>query len=316
MVMKVILRKVLRTVPGYQFARRRYRSLTEQDFRDRESLRRWITTGTRLQQRLHLEPIIFQQGRAFARSRDGIEYWWNADLDGGILGLEFGTDFEKHELECVLSFIEAVPDNEAVFLDIGGNCGVYSLNVARRFPGAHSYCFEPVPTSQAMIRVNAEHNGFADRVTLVGAALGDEVRTVRMTASYSAMDHLVVGNVAEELSPLVIEVSMTTLDNFVAERALPRVDFIKCDVEGAELLVFKGGRTVLANLHPPIMLEIEARHTKRFGYSPEELDEFLRTFGYEVCLPGPIAEVERLPDLGSGIARGFNNFLYLHQGSA
>ena len=269
-----------------------------------------------LQDRLGLEPIVFQAGKAFARSRDGIEYWWNPDIDGAILDLEFGSDFEKVELECVMSYLAAVPDQQAIFLDVGGNCGLYALSAARHFPSSHTFSFEPVPTSQAMITVNAEHNGLTDQITLVAKALGNEMKTVQMTASYSAMDHLIVGKASEELSPLIITVPMITLDSFVTEQSLDRIDFIKCDVEGAEFLVFKGAQDALARFHPPILVEIEPRHTLRFGYTPEELDDFLRGFGYAPGIPAPLDKRAELPSLRDGIDRGHNNFLYLHREAA
>lgn len=268
----------------------------------------------KLQEQLHLEPMIFQKGKAFVQSRDGIEYLWDPKVQGGALDLEFGFDFERRELECVLSHLGKLTREDFVFMDIGGNCGLYSLNIARNFPKSHSYCFEPVPTSRAILTANAMHNGLSDQITVVGKALGDESKTVCITASYSAMDHLVVGKAAEELSPLVVEVPMITLDSFVIERMLEQVDFIKCDVEGAELLVFTGAQEVLKLFHPPILLEIEPRHTKRFGYAPEDLDRFLRTFGYLPYKPAPAEKREALSSLREGIVEGYNNFLYLAEG--
>lgn len=264
-----------------------------------------------LQQRLQLEPIIFNGARAFVQGKNGIEYLWDPNLQGGALGLEFGIDFERRELECVLSHLANVGDDDLVFLDVGANCGLYSLNVARRFPKSHSYCFEPVPSTRELLSANAEHNGLSSQITIVGKALGEEIKPVKMTASYSAMDHLIAGDAGNELSPLIVEVAMTTLDTFVRERLLDRVDFIKCDVEGAELLVFKGAREVLESFHPPILLEIEPRHTERFGYAPEELDAFLRSFGYVHWKPAPADKPEPLQSLSAGIAAGQNNFLYL-----
>lgn len=302
-------------VPGYQLARRNVRSLTEPEFRNQQELQSWIETGMELQQRLQLEPIIFNGARAFVQSRNGIEYLWDPTLQGGALGLEFGTDFERRELECVLSHLANVGHDKMVFIDIGANCGLYSLNVARRFPKSHSYCFEPVPSTRNLLSANAEHNGLSGQVTIVGAALGEEPKSVKMTASYSAMDHLITGDAGNELSPLIVEVAMTTLDIFVRDRLLDRVDFIKCDVEGAEFLVFKGARETLTRFHPPILLEIEPRHTKRFGYAPEELDAFLRSFGYVPWIPAPADKPETLESLGAGIAAGQNNFLYLAKAS-
>jgi FkbM family methyltransferase len=303
------IRKALRKVPGYQFARRGFRSLTEPEFRDRAALEAWITSGMDLQQRLHLEPIVFREGRAYVQTPDGLEFWWNPDVQGGVLDLEFGSDFERAERECAFSYMADSPG--AVFIDVGGNCGLYSLNLLKRFNDARAYCFEPVPSSHRTIEVNANHNGLSERLTLVQKALGDKSSTVRMTASYSAMDHIVVGNGDQELSPLVIDVEMITLDGYVREHGVSRVDFMKCDVEGAELLVLKGAQNLLKEFSPPILIEIEARHTQRFNYSPQEIDSFLRNFNYEPCVPLRAGDIEKLPSIDKGIAEGHHNFLYL-----
>jgi FkbM family methyltransferase len=267
----------------------------------------------KLQERLHLEPFIFEGAKAFVQSKDGLEFLWDPEVQGGALGLEFGSDFERRELDSVLSHLANMRGEDIVFIDIGANCGLYSLSVARHFPKSHSYCFEPVPTTLALLSANVQRNGFDDRITVVDSALGDQPKRVRMTASYSAMDHLVVGNGSDELSPLIVDVPMTTVDTFVVEQSLERIDFIKCDVEGAELLVFKGAQKTLTRFHPPILLEIEPRHTKRFGYTPDDLDEFLRSFGYLPSRPSPANKRETLTSLQEGIANGFNNFLYLAQ---
>ncbi len=309
--MTVAFRKALRKIPGYQFARRGFRNFTEREFRDRAALESWITTGMRLQERLELTPIVFHEGKAFVQAPDGLEYWWNPASQGGILDLEFGSDFERAERECVLSYL--AKSEQPVFVDVGGNCGLYSLNVLKRFMDSKAYCFEPVPNSHQMIEVNAERNGLTERLTLVKNALGDEAATVRMTASYSAMDHIVVGQGEHELSPLVIDVAMITLDSYCETKCFERIDFIKCDVEGAELLVMKGAQNVLAKFQPPILIEIEPRHTRRFDYSPQDIDSYLTTFGYKLCLPLPASEVVTLASIGEGIEQGHHNFLYLSQ---
>jgi len=60
-----------------------------------------------------------------------------------------------------------------------------------------------------------------------------------------------------------------------------KVTFIKCDVEEAEIMVFKGGRTLLARFHPVILCEVVEKYTKRYGYSPEEVFGFLKELGYQ-----------------------------------
>ncbi|MCZ4499607.1 MAG: methyltransferase FkbM family [Marmoricola sp.] len=52
------------------------------------------------------------------------------------------------------------------------------------------------------------------------------------------------------------EVRLTTLDQLVAETGLPRVDFIKLDVDGFEGRVLRGAEHVLDTWRPAIVFEI------------------------------------------------------------
>jgi hypothetical protein len=68
-------------------------------------------------------------------------------------------------------------------------------------------------------------------------------------------------------------------------RHWPRIDFVKIDVEGAELLVLKGGREVLTKWRPRLLLECTVEGTKRFGYGPSDVYDLLTAeLGYRVFL--------------------------------
>jgi hypothetical protein len=67
------------------------------------------------------------------------------------------------------------------------------------------------------------------------------------------------------------------LDGFLSERQ-HRVSFIKCDVEGAELEVFRGAEGILRNDRPALLFECECRH-----HANGRIDgvfEFLAGMGY------------------------------------
>jgi len=77
-------------------------------------------------------------------------------------------------------------------------------------------------------------------------------------------------------------VKCTTLDELVNSSDFEgRITFIKCDVEGGEMMVFNGGKKLVSKYHPVILCEIEERHTKRYGYTPEALFALLKDLGYK-----------------------------------
>ena len=78
----------------------------------------------------------------------------------------------------------------------------------------------------------------------------------------------------------IVEVDCTTIDEYVLEKSVQKIDFIKCDVEGAELMVLKGAKKTIANCKPKIILEVFDSWTQRFSYSPADIDHFLSELGY------------------------------------
>jgi hypothetical protein len=84
-----------------------------------------------------------------------------------------------------------------------------------------------------------------------------------------------------------------TVDSFLESRQLPAPDFIKIDVEGAELLVLKGASRWLAEGHRPVMLiELFAPWEKAFGYGPWDVLSLLNGLGYRFFFACPNGLVE------------------------
>lgn len=71
-----------------------------------------------------------------------------------------------------------------------------------------------------------------------------------------------------------VQCKLRTLDDYTAETKI-RVDFIKCDVEGAELLVFKGAIDTIARDKPVIFSEILRKWSAKFNYNPNEIFDLL-----------------------------------------
>ncbi len=60
----------------------------------------------------------------------------------------------------------------------------------------------------------------------------------------------------------------------------PHPDFISLDVEGAELLVLRGGVETLKRHHPGLLLEWAPAYFAHYGYSEDDVEEFILNCGY------------------------------------
>ena len=159
------------------------------------------------------------------------------------------------------------------FYDLGANIGFFSLMGARLVgEQGRVIAFEADPEIAARLREHVHRNGF-HCVTVVEKAVWSEATKVffaRVDPRTSPDRGL--GHVGGAASASTIEIEAVTLDEFA--RTSPAPDFIKCDVEGAEVEVFRGAQTLLAEKRPGILCEIHSEENRR------ALLEDLKTFGY------------------------------------
>ena len=99
------------------------------------------------------------------------------------------------------------------------------------------------------------------------------------------------------------------LDDFCqAHGVLP--DVLKCDVEGAELLVFRGGQEVLAAAKPVIFVELLRKWTKKFNYHPRDKTQILAQMGFECYAIGDSGSFDKVAAMDDNVME--TNFLFLH----
>lgn len=131
------------------------------------------------------------------------------------------------------------PRRNGVFLDIGANVGYFSALIAKHFPSAAIYAFEPHPVTYKVLRLNIwKYNG---RIRLFPCALGDCHGTVALTTSESNIGDT-RGAVAENESFASVVAPVAPLDELITEE---RVDVVKIDVQGAEFSVLAGMRQLI-----------------------------------------------------------------------
>lgn len=147
----------------------------------------------------------------------------------------------------------------SVFYDVGANIGLFSLIAARQVgPNGHVIAFEPENSVATRLMENAERNGFRN-VTVVRAAVWSSTGTVHFAPADPAQSpDYGVGRVVElqDAAGASPTVAALALDDCVGK--FPPPDLIKCDVEGAEVEVFRGASRLL-NVHKPdIICEVHS----------------------------------------------------------
>lgn len=159
------------------------------------------------------------------------------------------------------------------FYDVGANIGFFSMLAAQLVgPNGRVTAFEADPEIVARLREHAARNQFS-WVRVEGKAVWSEPATVLFArADPRVSPDRGLGHIVDSAGKDTIEIEAVSLDDYT--RTSPMPDFIKCDVEGSEVEVFRGAQRVLAEKRPLILCEMHSEENRRIL-----LDEFSR-FGY------------------------------------
>lgn len=172
-----------------------------------------------------------------------------------------------------------------VVLDIGSNMGEMALNFALRTGSSGKVIgFEPVPENFNRCLYNFTINKFK-HLCVEHVAIGQDAGTLYFDSMpLHNSGGAVLSKVPGEVS---VSVRMTTVDSYVSDQKLSRVDFIKIDVEGFEMEVLSGAKSVLLKHRPTLCIEVNDEHLRRFGSSEAELMDFLLGLRYSIRMITP-----------------------------
>jgi len=164
--------------------------------------------------------------------------------------------------------------------DIGANIGLWAMGAAfRASPSGTVYAFEPVPENVSRLRKNLELNRL-DNVNCEMLALSDMEGTASLfKPSYDNSGHPTLGR--RKLVEIEIKTHTTTLDSYCGQHGIHHVDFVKIDVEGAELMVFRGAQQLLSSPDSPaILFEVNEETAAILGSSSTMVKSLLAEHGY------------------------------------
>lgn len=160
---------------------------------------------------------------------------------------------ERYEPDMVALFASVVSAPDQV-LDIGANIGCTSIlfgELAKRVVS-----FEPSPSTFRFLRRNISDSGLTN-IDLQNYGLGSAAARLKIMFSGASRAGAFVANHAKASEGHITEdIEIQRLDDVFAHLPVPRVDFIKIDVEGFEIFVIDGAAKTIGQFRPVVVLEM------------------------------------------------------------
>jgi FkbM family methyltransferase len=165
-------------------------------------------------------------------------------------------------------------------LDVGANIG-YTASVFARVvtDGFQVYAFEPERKNLEGLLRNQRRLGLSERITAIPAAAGSRIGTVQFWRNPdSHADSRVVTEALSRARPMkdLQEVELITLDSFVRQRINDApIRFVKIDVQGYELAVLEGARSLLESTDITLATEVSRPDPQDKQSDPNGVIDFL-----------------------------------------
>ena len=210
---------------------------------------------------IEIEDILFSM---FSNNDDFVakSYFWNG----------------KNAYESTsLRIWSALAKKSSHIIDIGSYSGVYSLAAAQSNKKSKIYAVEALDRVYSRLIINKKANE-ASNLRCFNIAMSNKNGEIELHV-YSGEDILVSGSttIAESTTRQPCDkrlVKSVTLDQFIADQSIPRVELLKIDAEGAEHHILSGGGSILRNSKPDIICELLP------SSCIEEIQTQLRSIGY------------------------------------
>lgn len=170
-------------------------------------------------------------------------------------------------------------ENLIVF-DVGTNIGETLLNFAKLIPNGQVHGFEPDKLNYDRCSENLKMNSFKN-IQLNNLGLGSEAGQFFIkTDTHSNRGGNKISSEFIENNTEVVNI--VTLDQYMIDKQIAKIDLIKIDVEGYELHVLKGATEVIKKSKPVFFIELDDNNLKEQGHSAKALIRFLSEHHYSI----------------------------------
>lgn len=183
--------------------------------------------------------------------------------------------YEEHETDMVKKII----NKGDTVIDIGANIGYYTLMFAKLVGNdGKVFAFEPELSNYNLIKKNVEINGYKN-VVIEHKAVSNKNEKIKL---YLSEDNKGAHTLVKDKTKNFLEIDSVRLDDYFKEYE-GKVDFIKMDIEGAEMEALKGMSLTLVKMsNIKLMTEYNPYLLKKIGINPKEYLELLKKSGFKL----------------------------------
>ncbi|PKP05222.1 MAG: hypothetical protein CVU11_00760 [Bacteroidetes bacterium HGW-Bacteroidetes-6] len=175
------------------------------------------------------------------------------------------------------NFLQRLKPDFIVF-DVGANIGVTTLPFSKK--ASKVFAFEPSSANFIRLKEHVELNQI-ENIELVNKGLGNKETTLLLETiddSNPGMNRIRKTNTPKNNCE---KVEIVTIDKFVSDYNIEKVDAIKIDIEGFEMKAILGAKQTLQKFRPIMLIELDNENLKEQGDSAIELIKMLLETGYK-----------------------------------
>lgn len=197
------------------------------------------------------------------------------DLSNIVVRLDEYT-YEEYFTE----FVKLIINKNDYVMDVGANLGYHTITLSELVGNdGKVYSFEPQRIIYQQLNSNIFSNGL-DNVYSYNNAVGEDERYVNIVEpDYHFNQNIInTGNTGINHKNAGKNVKQITIDSL----QLPKLNFIKLDIQGSELSALKGASNTISKFRPYMYIEIEESQLINFNINKNDLINYIKEIGYNL----------------------------------
>tara|TARA_B100002051_G_scaffold270582_1_gene303734 strand:+ start:768 stop:1598 length:831 start_codon:yes stop_codon:yes gene_type:complete len=206
--------------------------------------------------------------------------------------------------------------DNCVILDVGANVGINSICYKKIFKKSKIYSFEPIKNTFKILKKNIKRNKLNGSIKTFNFGFSNKNKKAFMSIPTAQQGERYKHYLSSALYSLYgkgkkkIKTKLLTIDKFVKDHKIKRIDFIKIDVEGHEYEILEGAKNSIKKFKPIIQSEFNyiTRLLSKKNY--KNYLEFAKKYNYRIMLLGKGYKIINKPNLNKISKYKFSDFIF------